>query len=527
MYSKEVQEGHERVSIEQSGQGITQDENSDVEVSQDIAEKALLERPSFSIRLHISLSFLFCFMMALVITIVLLMTVYKIEEKLYFLEVANSYLFEIQQARRFEKNFFLYGTNLEDALEHIQSARELLLLNADKLKKVTTDEIFKIKIRDVKHYETLLKRLFPSKNEKVNDKHRRNIKESETKIRKFGAEMVSFAQDLVYKERNAIDSMMSRMKIIPIFFLLILSILMIYIAAFLIRRIMGPIGRFLGYTKRIAEGDLSPIRPARRYRDEFSKLAIAINRMMRELNRRQEIIVESHKLRAVGTLTAGIAHELNNPINNITLTAYAMMEDYNETSDEERLEMINDLVNDANRSQIIVRNLLDFARESESKMESLDLGNIVKDTVRLASNQIKLSGVQLKANISPHLPRIHGDKQQLGQVFLNLIINALDAMHNKNGVLEVNINRSKQPNFLEVKFTDNGVGIPEHVLPSVFDPFFTTKDTIKGTGLGLSVSQGIIAKHGGHIDVVSKVGKGTTVTVSLPITTIPAQLEPI
>lgn len=490
-----------------------------VQSSLDMTERALLERPSFSIRLHITLALSICFLLALVSNIVLLMTVYNIEERIYFLEVANSYLSEIQQARRFEKNFFLYGTNLEDALTHVQSARKLLSSNSEKLKKVTGAALFNKKVDDLERYKALLRELSQGSG--------KDLTVSEDKIRKFGAEMVSFAQDLVYKERNIVESRLKRVERIPIYFLVLLFVLMIYIAAFLIKRIMGPIGRFLGYTRRIAEGDFSPIKPARRYRDEFSNLSIAINRMVRELNRHQQILVESHKLRAVGTLTAGIAHELNNPINNITLTAYALLEDYNETSDEERLEMVKDLVSEANRSQRIVRNLLDFARETESKMEPLDVGDIVRETVRLASNQIKLSGVELRLNVSPYLPRIHGDRQQLGQVILNLIVNALDAMDHGNGVLAIDVLHLKRSNFVEVSVTDNGAGIPEHLLPSVFDPFFTTKDTGKGTGLGLSVSQGIVAKHGGHIDVVSKEGKGTTFTVKLPITTIPAQLDDI
>jgi two-component system, NtrC family, sensor kinase len=232
-------------------------------------------------------------------------------------------------------------------------------------------------------------------------------------------------------------------------------------------------------------------------------------------------MVQSHKLRAVGTLTAGVAHELNNPINNITLTAHLLLEDYAELSDGERLEMIEDLVSQADRSQSIVRNLLDFARESESKIEPLDLGALIEETIKLAGNQIKLSSARLDISIVPNLPRIHGDHQQLVQVFLNILLNALDVIP-KKGRIQISV-APEEPNFLAVKLTDNGPGIPEYILPNIFDPFFTTKGQGKGTGLGLSVSQGIIARHGGQIRVSSKEGIGTTFTVILPITTIPAE----
>ncbi len=265
--------------------------------------------------------------------------------------------------------------------------------------------------------------------------------------------------------------------------------------------------------------------PTRPYKDEFSVLILAMDRMLKELSHRQEILVQSHKLRAVGNLTAGVAHELNNPINNISLTAHLLLEDYRDLPDEERLDMIRDLISQADRSQGIIRNLLDFAREGESKIEPLDLGQIIQETVRLAGNQIKISGAHLDVSVLPHLPRIHGDHQQLSQVFLNIILNAIDVIP-KGGRIQVSVAHDG-PNFLSAKITDNGPGIPEHILPNIFDPFFTTKTKGKGTGLGLSVSHGIVARHGGQIRVESRVGVGTTFTVILPVTTFPApELNP-
>ena len=183
--------------------------------------------------------------------------------------------------------------------------------------------------------------------------------------------------------------------------------------------------------------------------------------------------------------------------------------------------MIDDLISQADRSQGIIRNLLDFAREGESEIEPLELGQLIQETVRLAGNQIKLSGAHLDVSILPNLPRIHGDHQQLAQVFLNILLNALDVIP-KGGRIQISV-AHEEPNFLAVKITDNGPGIPEHILPNIFDPFFTTKTQGKGTGLGLSVSQGIVARHGGQIRVSSKTGVGTTFTIILPITTIPGR----
>jgi two-component system NtrC family sensor kinase len=300
----------------------------------------------------------------------------------------------------------------------------------------------------------------------------------------------------------------------------------VLMAFMLIRRIVSPIRRFMDYTQRIAEGDHTPIMPRRRYRDEFSALAVAINHMLAELDRRQDILVQSHKLRAVGTLTAGVAHELNNPINNITLTAHVLLEDHSELAEEEQQEMIRDIVQEAARTQRIVASLLDFARQSESKVEPLDLGRVATETLALAQNQLNLKGVRAKLDIAPHLPRIHGDPQQLTQVVLNLILNAVEVTP-RGGEIEIRVKQDRQEGFLSLAVRDHGPGIPDHLLPLIFDPFFTTKARGKGTGLGLSIAQGIVAKHGGRLTVDTIIDQGSTFRVSLPVTSFPADIEEV
>jgi signal transduction histidine kinase len=268
-------------------------------------------------------------------------------------------------------------------------------------------------------------------------------------------------------------------------------------------------------TQQISTGDFTPIMPTRRFRDEFTNLAVALNNMAHQLHERQEIIIQSHKLRAVGTLTAGVAHELNNPINNIILTAAALKEDYGELSDREKLEMVDDLVEQAERAHRIVRNLLDYARKSEIVSETLRIEDLIHKTLELIQNQIKLQNIKLSTEIEPALPPLYGDRHYLVQVFLNILLNAIEAMPH-GGNLDLIVKKADDPRFIRIQIADSGRGIPEHMLGSIFDPFFTTKATGKGTGLGLSVSLGIIRKHGGDIQVWSKVGKGTTFSITLP-----------
>jgi signal transduction histidine kinase len=494
------------------------------EEAADFASKALERRPKFSIRMQIYLALALSLIIFVGITISLLVVTYTIEDKVRLVEISNSYLFEIQQARRFEKNYFLYGTNLPDALENIYTAKRILLENSESIEEVLEQASLPGVLSHLEQYEGLLAKLEGLERTHDAGDYEREKKDTELEVRKHGQEMLAWAEDLMQRERAALDNMIIRSRRVHIYSLLFLFIMFVLNTVILGWRVLTPLRRFLSYAERIAGGDYSPIMPARRYRDEFSNLAVAVNRMIKELDRRQDILVQTHKLRAIGTLTAGVAHELNNPINNISLTAHMLSEDYRSLSDEERLDMVKDLLNEVERTKKIVRNLLDFARESESSMEPLDLGDVLKETLALAGNQVSLAGLHVDSKVMPHLPRIHGDRQQLVQVFLNLILNAIDVTP-KRGRIQILVIPADEPNLLAVKVTDYGPGIPDHILPSIFDPFFTTKS--KGTGLGLSICQGIIAKHGGQISVHTKVNEGTTFIVRLPVTTFPADLDKV
>jgi two-component system, NtrC family, sensor kinase len=487
------------------------------------AHKALLSRRRITLRLQIYLSFLLVFLFAAGIAAALITTSSQVATKLRFLEIANEFTLEIVQARRFEKNFFLYGTNLDDALDNVEKARGTLRRNERELREILGDT-HGIIVSDIDRYQRLLEKLSVMQESDVLVPDQLRLKkEIELGLRKYGGEMVSMAQDLIRRDRAALSKILSLSRTMHIYSLVILLIFLVLNASFLGSRILGNTRRFSRYAKRIASGDFTPITPAKRYQDEFTDMAIAVNQMILELENREAILVQSHKMRAVGTLTAGVAHELNNPLNNITLTAHMLLEDYDSLDDGERKDMIKDLIGESGRSKKIISNLLDFARESSSRMESLDLTELLRETIALASNQIKLSGIKIEFQATDNLPRVHGDIQQLEQVFLNLILNAVDAS-SKGNRIQIIVLPADDPNYVAVKVIDTGTGIPDHILPSIFDPFFTTKGKGKGTGLGLSVSQGIVAKHGGRISVASKEGQGTTFTVILPITTIPARI---
>jgi two-component system NtrC family sensor kinase len=486
------------------------------------AQRALKSRPSLTIRRRLSAVFFICFLFCAAISLAWLITVSRIQTKLQFMVVAENYTFEIQQARRFEKNFFLYGTNLADAHDHVINARSLLLSSSDKVEAVVGEHIYNTMLSHIDRYDALLTSLPPKlpSHEAVPDP---KVASAEAELRDHGGQMVSVAQELVSKERQSVNSMLQLAQRLPIVFLILLVVVMAYLVANFRRQMLRRLNRLMDATRRIAEGDFTPIYPKSKYRDEFTELSMALNHMIHQLVVRQDMLIRSHRLQAVGTLTAGVAHELNNPINNITLTAEMLKEDYKQLNDGERIEMIQDLIDQGERSQKIVRNLLDFARESGIKAEHLNVRELLDDTVRVAMNQIRLAKVKVLLDAPSNLPLTYGDRQQLRQVFLNLVLNAIDAMP-KGGTLKLSANRSSKGDYLEVRFEDTGMGIPAHILPKIFDPFFTTKPGNTGTGLGLSVSLGIIRRHGGDIRVATEEGKGTAFTLLMPSAMIPAPM---
>lgn len=485
------------------------------------AQRALQALPILSVRSVISLGFALWFVLSLGITIASIVILTKMEKKLNFMESAAKYIFEVQQARRFEKNYFLYGTNLDDSLEKIRLADNILKNSSEEMEAVVGKQAFEGMVHHINLYEELLSTLQELDKQRPQNSPSQ-FDQIEDEIRTHGAELVAAAINLLARERQSINDMLYLSKRGPMLFLLLLLGLMIYSANFIARQMNRPLEVLMDATQRIADGDITtPIRPVRRYRDEFTELAVAMNSMMHQLSQRQEQLIKAHKLKAVGTLTAGVAHELNNPVNNIMLTAAMLQEDYSEIDDAERLDMINDLVEQAERSRKIIRNLLEFAREQEIDTHLYQLDDILKESLQLVTNQLKLCKVKIERRFASNLAPISGDKQQLEQVFLNLALNAIDAMPD-GGTLTIETGTIREGGFLKVNVRDTGTGIADHIKSHIFDPFFTSKPPGKGTGLGLSVSLGIIRKHGGDIRVDSQIDEGTAFTVLLPMAKIPA-----
>ncbi len=474
------------------------------------AQKDLTARPTMSIRAKIILGFVLLFFLCAGASITFLIMGSRINQKLKVMETVNSYTFEIQQARRFEKNFFLYRTNLPDALENIQNAREILKKESRNITEVIGPEKLHLMAAHLNRYENLLTSL------RVNPSGLSEKPVASTRIegelRQHGSEMIFLAANLVEKERKEVEGLTRLSRQVPLIFLAILLVVMVYLTHFLAQQIVRPLNRFVDYTLKIGQGDFTPIKPAKKYKDEFSRLALGINWMMDQLQKNQEQYIQSRKMASIGTLTSGIAHELNNPLNNICITTESLIDDLNTISEAEKRKRLQDIYTQAERASGTVRNLLDFTRMGQPAFVPVVVPELLSSTLNLARNEMELNNITLDYSPASPEAKVKGDFSQLQQVFLNLVINAIQSMP-QGGNLGIQV-KTEDPDFIQIAVKDTGVGIPQSVINQIFDPFFTTKE--KGTGLGLSTSYTIVKKHGGKFLIDSQINQGSSFSVFIP-----------
>lgn len=259
--------------------------------------------------------------------------------------------------------------------------------------------------------------------------------------------------------------------------------------------------------------------------ETFNNMMAMLEEKVEEREQLQEQLIQSTKLAAIGELAANIAHEINNPLTGVLGFASLMLRDCG--SDDPRRRGLETIERETMRARDIVRNLLDFARQDGLKRRRADIRDVVEDTLLLLRKQAELAGVEVSLSFADNIPQVYVDVNQMKQVFINVLNNAIHAMPD-GGELRIDVHAAKpdsQKPWVEVSFRDTGMGIPPDKLLKVFDPFFTSKDVGEGTGLGLSVSQRIVEEHGGAITVESQVGHGSTFTVKLPTATLTAGIR--
>ncbi len=450
--------------------------------------------------------------MAVVLIAVNSYQVISLENDLLTMEKVDDLMNTVLELRRYEKNILLKieKGSVQKAMQSLYHINKDIKTLEPQLVKGVASSSFSSLVSNFNSYKNVFKRWCALNVCPDSALGKRDI----ARIRQFGRNMVNNGEELVRHIRESL-----RVKFKKIMFgLTVVSILIFSCGAtityFQIKNIFRRLGSLRLATRDLAAGKFTPMHVPRAH-DETTDLIVGFNTMVEALEQKQEQLIQSKKMALIGTFSSGIAHEINNPLNNISLSADMLMEEFDELDKEEVREILGDIMAQTERASKIVRNLLDFSRAHATKMESLRIEEVLEKTKSLISNELRIHTIALETETSANLPPVYGDFQQLQQVFLNLIINAEQAIGEDGRIV---LKAALTPDdTIRIDVGDTGQGIDQEHLKRIFDPFFTTREAGKGTGLGLTIIAGIVEKHGGYVEVAGNPGEGAILSVYLPV----------
>src|SRR5690242_17896789 len=355
---------------------------------------------------------------------------------------------------------------------------------------------------------------------------------------------------------EAVDAEIAAFKLRVLLRAIIEVVLISLVLMYVIRRfVTHPIGKLIEGTHAVSQMELDRPLDILHSSEELDELAQSFDRMRerlreavaenseftqkleskvaertRQLNAAHQKLLQSDRLASLGQLAASVAHEINNPISgvlNLSMLMQRILADDGlpPSRTEEFRKYLGQVVGETARVGRIVSDLLAFSRRSKPHRAPADLNQLVRTTLSVVAHKMKLNNVEVETRLSQSLPQVACDQSQMQQVVLNLVLNAAEAAQPKGGG-HVLVSTEAADGGVVMKVSDDGEGIQPENLARIFDPFFTTKPEGKGVGLGLAVSFGIIQAHGGDIEVQSKVGEGTTFTITLPLQQSSQPAEP-
>jgi signal transduction histidine kinase len=435
---------------------------------------------------------------------------YILNQKIQIIERKYDLFNTILEARRYEKNYFLTfdRKNIDQTLTYVNTAEDILYNILSKYGKYTLAKNLDERLIELKEYKDSLENLL-----KIQEKgHLIVPKDFVQLIQKQGRKITSELEKIVKKESQFTRDLIGKSKMIHLIALVPVFILSILVALFLIFNVDRPLKTIGNAIIKISRGDFQNI-PEIHTGDEFESLVTSLNSMIKELNQRHKELVQAQKLASLGRLTSGVAHELNNPLNNISTSVQILAEELEDDDLEYKKELLIGAEKEVERSKEIVKSLLEFARERSLTLKRAYFKDLVNNAIKRVKSQVP-DNVTLKVEVPDDIQATVGPLG-IERVLINLIVNAVQAMKN-GGDITVKACKQESNSGFCFQVIDTGDGIPNEIISKIFDPFFTTKDVGKGTGLGLSIIYGIIEQHGGRIKVSSEVGKGTTFTCFLP-----------
>jgi two-component system, NtrC family, sensor kinase len=432
------------------------------------------------------------------------------EEKTELLELAYNLNNIILEARRYEKNFLLYYK--EEALEE----NKRYLAQAFDTERTILSMGGKLKIAPMlKEFDAQLTAYQTSMEHLSQHKSVSGVEYAEMvdRLREQGKKMTELSEDLVGFERSQIHGILKLLKAQQVAWSAMAVMLGVLLPWVMIFKIFHPLTIIKRATEDIARGRFNHIEVINT-RDEMQQVMEAFNAMVHELERRQDQLVQSKKLSSIGTLTAGVAHQLNNPLNNISTSCQIAIGELASGDMVLINRMLKNIDQETLRARDVVKGLLEFSRVQEFSLRPAQLADVVRKAVRLVQSQVP-ADVKVLVEITEDLV-VPMDTQRMQEVFLNLIINAAQSIKG-GGQITIAAAKGQNAEEIVIEVRDTGEGIPEEIQGQLFDPFYTTKEEGQGTGLGLSVVYGIIQKHHGNITVKSRPGQGASFFIYLPL----------
>jgi signal transduction histidine kinase len=518
-----------------------------------------------SIRQKITLGYYAIVAMIIGLTVFTYLELRYVERKIIFGEAISEFFDTTLEIRRFEKNFFLYEKrpDYDETIAYVSRAQDIIDSNIKGFSTIASSLQISTLQTGLKNYRELMEQ-YAETSSRYTD--RRNMLAA--KIRVTGKDIITMADEISKTERKSLQRILNISQRTLIISIILLSIVVIILGQVLSRMVVKPLKSLEASMGVIAEGRFERVDIDSKDR-EIVSLTRAFNKMLKELELHERHLIQSEKLASLGTLLSGVAHELNNPLSNISSSNQILMEELQEglgvwgrRHEQEKkaaaaspglthdpcpltldpafiMELIAQINDQTDRARNIVRSLLDFSRDREFKKESLSLRKIFEETIQFIKGQVP---TRIGINLSvPADIVIFADKQRIQQAFLNLLKNAVESVTADEGAVFIKAEKRRAMDDIEdektgiynylkyrgkctldqdtvdIEIRDTGSGIPPDIIPKIFDPFFTTKDVGKGSGLGLFIVHEIIEEHDGCIAVDSEAGKGTMFLIRLPV----------
>ncbi len=455
---------------------------------------------------------------AVLIALIVLISAFALHDldqiltKFRFTVIADQLNASFLTMRLAEKNYFLYGDldTLSEIDEMIGTATSSMeAVKADIIRAVGHDNYKKLN-RKLVAYGHRVDETRQAAKEGVGLEGKRR---TQMRLRLAGRHLKEFSENITEMERDRVGRIIAGSKTILFYSFLGVVFFALFFTYLIVNNIGLSLRKVVEFTQMISRGNYEKI--AERYpNNEMGAVISAVNTMAEDLQNREKEILQSKRLASIGILVAGVAHELNNPLNNISMMAQTYVEVYENLQKEQRIEFMQRVEEETERLRIIIKNLLDFSRAKERHLVENKANNVVQKTIALVRNMLNISNIQLQLDLADDLPTIYVDEHQVQQVLVNITTNAIQAMGD-TGVLFLRSHYISDVDEIEIEVRDTGSGIESKFLDHIFDPFFTTKEE-GGTGLGLWVSYGIIKNHGGNLRVESSADDGTAFFITLP-----------